>query len=67
MRLPLELRHKVRERVKKEFKLSSKYGDSLIRKANMRQRNSPIARPKSISPVLEGCSLARGRGGAVIQ
>jgi hypothetical protein len=55
----------VRERVEKEFKPPSNrrqlaYSDSLIRKANMRQRNSPIARPKSISPALEA-ALARGQ------
>jgi hypothetical protein len=49
----------VRERVKKEFGLASDYSDSLIRKANMRQRNAPTVLPKTISPAVEA---ARARG-----
>ena len=50
----------VRERVKKECKLATNFSDELIRKANMRQRNSPKDRQESIPPALKA-ALARGR------
>ena len=50
----------VRERVKREWKLATNFSDELIRKANMRQRNSPKDRQESIPPTLKA-ALACGR------